>query len=264
MTGSGNDFVMVDGRLSQPGDWRPEEMKEMCARGTGVGADGLVFVSPGAEAGAARMIYYNSDGSHAAMCGNAALCSTRLAVQLGIVRGPALRLETDAGVYEARYPGQGDRAELHLTAVAAPADVPGLATAELEKKAALATVGVPHLVILMDDVEELDLPVRGKALRFDPAVGPDGANVNFISQKNGGWRMRTYERGVEAETLACGTGSVAAACALDRWGVAKLPATIHTQSGRTLDVRAKRAKDGRYDDIWLAGEARVVFRGVLT
>jgi len=264
MTGSGNDFVMVDGRLSQPGDWRPEEMKEVCARGTGVGADGLVFVSPGAESGSARMVYYNSDGSHAAMCGNAALCSSRLAVQLGIVRGPTFRLETDAGVYESRYPGQGERSELHLAAVAAPADVPDLATVDLEKKAALATVGVPHLVILMDDVEELDLLGRGKALRFDPAVGPAGANVNFISKSNGGWLMRTYERGVEAETLACGTGSVAAACALDRWGIAKLPAAIHTRSGRTLDVKAKRTKDGRYDDVWLAGEARVVFRGVLT
>ena len=113
MTGSGNDFVMVAGRLSQPGAWRPEEMKDVCARGTGVGADGLVFVSPGAEPGAARMVYYNSDGSHAAMCGNAALCSTRLAVHLGIVRGPTLKLETDAGVYEGRYPGQGERSELH-------------------------------------------------------------------------------------------------------------------------------------------------------
>lgn len=263
MTGSGNDFVMVDGRLSQPGDWRPEEMKDACARGTGVGADGLVFVSPGQEAGAARMVYYNSDGSHAAMCGNAALCSTRLAVQLGIVRGPSFRLETDAGVYEARYPGQGERAELHLAAVTAPADVPGLATDDLEKKAALAVVGVPHLVILMDDVDQLDLMGRGKALRFDPAVGPAGANVNFISKDNGAWRMRTYERGVEAETLACGTGSVAAACALDRWGVSKLPATIYTRSGRVLEVKAKRAKDGRYDDVWLAGEARLVFRGVL-
>jgi diaminopimelate epimerase len=264
MTGSGNDFVMVDGRLSQPGEWQQEEMRELCARGTGVGADGLVFVSPGAEPGAARMVYYNSDGSHAAMCGNAALCSTRLAVQLGLVRGPALRLETDAGVYEARYPGQGDRAELRLAAVAPPSDVPGLATADTEKKAALAVVGVPHLVILMDDVDQVDVAVRGKALRFDPAVGTAGANVNFISKSNGGWHMRTYERGVEAETLACGTGSVAAACALDRWGVSKLPATIYTRSGRTLDVRAKRAKDGRYDDVWLAGEARVVFRGVLT
>src|SRR5258708_19733978 len=145
------------------------------------------------------MVYYNSDGSHAAMCANAARCSARLGFQLGIVRGPSFRLETDAGVYEGRYPGQGERAELHLAAVAPPADVPGLATAELEKKAALAVVGVPHLVILMDDVDQLDLMGRGKALRFDPAVGPAGANVNFISQAHGGWRMRTYEPAPHAQ-----------------------------------------------------------------
>jgi len=116
----------------------------------------------------------------------------------------------------------------------------------------------------MDDVDQLDLMGRGKALRFDPAVGPAGANVNFISQDNGGWRMRTYERGVEAETLACGTGAVAAACALDRWGVSKLPATIHSHSGRTLEVKAKRVKDGRLRRCLAGGEAAGGIRGVLT
>src|ERR1044072_687951 len=84
MTGSGNDFVMLDGRVCTPADWSAEDMQAICARGTGIGADGLVFVGPGTHAGAARMIYYNSDGSHASMCGNAALCSTTLAAHLGI------------------------------------------------------------------------------------------------------------------------------------------------------------------------------------
>src|SRR5881296_4492645 len=112
MTGSGNDFVMVDGRHAAPGDWSPEDIRAVCARGTGVGADGLVFVSPGSAPNAVRMIYFNADGSHAAMCGNAALCSTRLAARLGIARAQGMTLETDAGSYESRCGGPGERAEL--------------------------------------------------------------------------------------------------------------------------------------------------------
>jgi diaminopimelate epimerase len=102
MTGSGNDFVFVDARDSSPEDWSAEEIQAVCARGTGVGADGIVFVGPGSAAGTTRMTYYNSDGSHAAMCGNAALCSTRLAAHLGIAPPERMSLETDAGVYESR------------------------------------------------------------------------------------------------------------------------------------------------------------------
>ncbi len=232
MTGSGNDFVMVDARVSKPDDWTPEDIRAACARGTGVGADGLVFIGPGAQPGAVRMIYFNSDGSHAAMCGNAALCSTSLAAHVGLGAPEGMDLETDAGTYQSRTAGPG-RAELHLAPVDAPAPVAGLALA---------------------------------ALRFDQAVGPEGANVNFISpgSSDGAWRMRTYERGVEAETLACGTGSVAAACALQEWGLGRLPINIVTRAGLLLEIRATRAPTGRYDDVWLAGEGRMVFRGVLT
>src|SRR3989454_2878819 len=123
MTGSGNDFVMVDARVSTPADWTPEEMQAVCARGTGIGADGIVFVGPGSHAGAARMIYYNADGSHAAMCGNAALCSTTLAAHLGVGGGgrtpDGMDLETDAGTYRSRAALAG-RAELHLAPVEPP------------------------------------------------------------------------------------------------------------------------------------------------
>src|SRR5437773_499307 len=170
MTGSGNDFVMVDGRASGPAEWSVPDIRAVCARGTGIGADGLVFVAPGAAPGVVRMAYFNSDGSRAAMCGNAALCSTQLAARLGLANGRGMSLETDAG---------------------------------------------------------------------------------------------TYERGVEAETLACGTGAVAAACAIQTWGLGTLPATIWTRSGRTLEVRARQTADGGYEDVWLVGEARLVFRGVI-
>ncbi|HZE94771.1 MAG TPA: diaminopimelate epimerase [Gemmatimonadales bacterium] len=264
MTGSGNDFVMLDARVSAPADWTAEDMQAVCARGTGIGADGVVFVGPGSKPGAARMIYYNSDGSHANMCGNAALCSTTLAVHLGVGPAAGMDLETDAGTYRSRTAEPG-RAELNLAAVDPPAAVSGLELAPGEAQAVLTRVGVPHLIVVVDDVDNVALMERGRALRFDPALAPEGANINFISvDKNSVWRMRTYERGVEGETLACGTGAVGAGCAIQEWGLGRLPITIQSRSGRTLGVRATRAQNGRYDDVWLAGEGRMVFRGVIT
>ena len=264
MTGSGNDFVMVDARVSAPADWTPEDMQAVCARGTGIGADGIVFVGPGSHPGAARMIYYNADGSHAAMCGNAALCSTTLATHLGVGTSDGMDLETDAGTYRSRTIEAG-RAELHLAPIAAPAAVPGLGLVSSERQAALSRVGVPHLIVLVDKVDDVALQERGRALRFDSALAPDGANINFISQdETGAWRMRTYERGIEGETLACGTGAVGAGCAIQEWGLGQLPINIQSRSGRILGIRATKAQGGRYDDVWLAGEGRMVFRGVIT
>ena len=264
MTGSGNDFVMIDGRHSSPAEWTPEDMRAVCARATGVGADGIVFVSP-EKPGTIRMIYHNSDGSQAAMCGNAALCATRLAAHLGMAPASGMQIVTDSGTYESRAPGALARAELHLGPVETPRTVPGLGVREPERRAALAVVGVPHLVVLVDDVEDVAVVERGRALRHDAAVGPAGANVNFLSPgpNTGEWRMRTYERGVEAETLACGTGAVAAACTLDLWQIGTLPASIVTRTGLKLDVRARRLPTDEYGDIWLTGEARMVLRGVL-
>jgi len=267
MTGSGNDFVMVDARHTTPADWSVADIRAVCARRTGIGADGLVFVGPGSRPDVVRMIYFNSDGSRAAMCGNAALCSTRLAVRLGLAHPQRMTLETDAATYESRCAtsSDGERAELHLAPVQAPAPVPGLVTAPGERQAVLGTVGVPHLVVLVDDVDRVDAVGRGSLLRSDPALGPAGANVNFISPGARGseWRMRTYERGVEDETLACGTGAVAAACAVASWGLAELPITFWTRSERRLEIRARRTSDGVYEDVWLEGEARLVVRGVI-
>src|SRR5881392_3641723 len=168
MTGSGNDFVMVDSRHTTPADWSVEDIRAVCARGTGVGADGLVFVGPGSApdgSDVVRMIYFNSDGSRAAMCGNAALCSTRLAARLGLANPQGMTLETDAGVYQSRCAGPEEGAELHLAPVPPPAPVPGLILAAGEERAVLGTVGVPHLVVLVGDVSHVDVEARGRALR---------------------------------------------------------------------------------------------------
>jgi len=266
MTGSGNDFVMVDGRISAPEEWTTADIRATCARGTGVGADGVVFLLPGSGPGSVRMIYFNSDGSRAAMCGNAALCSTRLADRLGLVGTGDMRLETDAGTYDSRIAPAPDLAGLGLAPVVPPQALEQIRLSAGERRVALGVVGVPHLVLVVEDVDRVDILGRGRELRAHPAVGPEGANVNFLSPARdaSGWQMRTYERGVEAETLACGTGSVAAACALDAWELSRLPTVIHTRSGRRLEVRATRRPSGDYGDVWLIGEARLVFRGVLS
>ncbi len=269
MTGSGNDFVMVDGRSSDPAEWAPERIAAVCDRRNGIGGDGLVFVTP-AGPGAVRMTYFNSDGSPAPMCGNAALCTTRLAARLEMVDpGATITVETDAGTYRSRCVGPDHMAELHIPDfdVPRPVDIP---TEAGEQQIVLVRVGVPHLVAVVDAVETVDVPRRGRELRFHPGAGPGGANVNFISRissDNGGhpdgaaWALRTYERGIEAETLACGTGSVAAATALAAAGAATLPLSIRTASGRQLSVSA-RLLAGSATDAWLCGEGRVVGHGI--
>ncbi|MGH7581248.1 MAG: diaminopimelate epimerase [Gemmatimonadales bacterium] len=263
MTGSGNDFVMLDGRFTSADRWPATRVAAICDRRSGVGADGLVILTPDGP-GRVRMAYWNSDGSRAAMCGNAALCSTRLSVYLEMADPGELCLLTDAGVIPARSNGVGDGAEIRLPDAEVPAAVPGLEPAAGERWLALGSVGVPHLVVRVDDIERIDLPGRGRALRFDPRLGGMGANVNFVAPAEAGgepWAIRTYERGVEAETLACGTGTVAAAIALASRGEAPLPLRFRSRGGPELLVRAELA-GGRAQDIWLGGQGRLLFRAV--
>ncbi len=263
MTGSGNDFIMLDGRFTEAARWPATRVAAICDRRSGVGADGLVILTPDAP-GRVRMTYWNSDGSRAALCGNAALCSTRLAVYLELAEPGDLCLLTDAGVVPARCGGEGDRAEIRLPDVELPGGVPELETGPGERWLALGTVGVPHLVVRVDDLEAVDLPGRGRALRFDPATGLEGANVNFVAPgiaSGEPWRIRTYERGVEGETLACGTGTVAAAIALAARGEAPLPVRFRSRGGPELLVRAELS-GALAMDIWLGGQGRLLFRGV--
>ena len=135
-----------------------------------------------------------------------------------------------------------------------------------EHQAWLGLVGVPHLIVLVDDVDRLDVAERGRQLRFNPALGAEGANVNFISPPTGPgkpWLIRTYERGVEGETLACGTGTVAAALLLVQVGRTRLPLVFASRSGSQLSVRATPTTEGGFRDVWLQGEGRSVFEGVL-
>lgn len=262
MTGSGNDFVVLDGRTERLDRWPAGRIVATCDRRRGVGADGLVLLTPEA-AGRVRMDFYNSDGSRAAMCGNAALCSTRLSAHLGLAPAEGMCLSTDAGLVQTRCVGDGDTAEIHLPGVPVPERLQQVQLEQGERGLWLGTVGVPHAVVLVDDLEAVDLPGRGRALRFDRSMGPTGANVNFVQSNGPGWAIRTYERGVEGETLACGTGTVAAALAVASAGLAALPSTWRTRSGEPLTVSATIA-GGRADDLWLRGQGRLVFTGQLT
>jgi diaminopimelate epimerase len=265
MTGSGNDFVMIDGRTSNPADWSRESIARVCDRRNGIGGDGLVFVTPVAP-DTVRMTYFNSDGSPAPMCGNAALCSTRLAARLEMADPARMTLVTDAATFSTRCVGPGHMAELHLPDGEVPRPIAS-AMAAGERWIRLGTVGVPHVVVLVEEISAVDVMGRGRTLRFDPLCGPGGANVNFIGPLSAGssgdpeWALRTYERGIEAETLSCGTGTVAAALALASVGVAGLPLMVRSSSGRNLSVSA-RLDESLARDIWLAGEGRIVGQGV--
>jgi diaminopimelate epimerase len=263
MTGSGNDFVMLDGRATRPDQWSPARVRALCDRRNGIGADGLVILTPGTP-GTVRMSYWNSDGSHGAMCGNAALCSGRLSVDLELVPPGEFCLLTDAGMVQVISQNHSDEAEISLPDVDLPKDLPDVGTVSGERWLSLGSVGVPHVVVRVDDVERADVLGRGRHLRSDPSTGPMGANVNFIGREPTGqspWLIRTFERGVEGETLACGTGTVAAALALASRAEAELPLRFRSRGGPELTVRAS-LEGARATNIWLAGQGRLLFRGV--
>ncbi|GAC1516879.1 MAG: diaminopimelate epimerase [Gemmatimonadaceae bacterium] len=257
LTGSGNDFVFFDARHRQ--DERladPAFVATVCARGTGVGADGVVILEA-AESADARMRYFNSDGSAAALCGNAALCTVRLLTTLGASHS-AVAFESDAGLVRGRL--VGGRPQIDLPAVTAAADQTGIASRDGEERIGFAVAGVPHLVVLVRDPSAVDVPRRGRDLRNHRSLA-EGANVNFVGPAGADGRaIRTYERGVEGETLACGTGAVATAALLVRWGLDRSPVRLRTRSGQVLTVAIGASQASATS---LAGEGRIVFTGEL-
>jgi diaminopimelate epimerase len=260
MSGSGNDFVMVDARREPAGRLAEAAVvQRVCARGTGVGADGIVFLEP-SEKAALRLIYLNADGSRADFCGNATLCTTRLAVELGAAPAAGFNIETDSGLVAARI--KGDRPEIDLPAVHGVQLDSAFELERGERRMGFALVGVPHLVILCDDVSTVDVVGRGRPLRNHRSLS-QGANVNFVARRpDGGWRIRTYERGVEGETLACGSGSVATGILLAAWGEAEAPIDLETASGRVLSITLRRTEGEWHPS--LSGEGRVVYQAQLS
>lgn len=256
MTGSGNDFIFVDA-IQEPASElkKPERIRALCARRTGIGADGLVLLESDAET-AFRMSYFNRDGSAGAMCGNAALCATRLGTELGVAAPEGFSFETDCGHVTARL--REGQPEIDLQPVHTVSTDAALELEPGERRIGFTEVGVPHLVLLCEDVDAVDPASRGAQLRSHPRLA-DGANVNFVSSGARGWRYRTYERGVEGETLACGTGAIAAAILLAEWALAGPETVFTTRSGLELGVRLARRDRSWYPS--LSGEGRLVFIG---
>ncbi|HUR22002.1 MAG TPA: diaminopimelate epimerase [Vicinamibacterales bacterium] len=259
MSGSGNDFVFVDTRSEPPGALASREViGAICSRGTGIGADGVCFFAQ-SDTATVKLIYLNADGSRADLCGNASLCTARLARELGVVKDREFTIETDAGVLGARF--VDGRPEIDLLPAKDIRSNAELSLKPGEGRMGFALVGVPHLVITVEDLDSVDVVGRGGPLRRDPSLKA-GANVNFVqAAADGSFRYRTYERGVEAETLACGTGAVAIAVLLADWGLAKSPVRITTRSGRALQVRLSGPRSSAIPS--LSGEARLVYRGQL-
>jgi diaminopimelate epimerase len=257
MSGSGNDFVFVDTRHEEAGPLASREVVgSICSRGTGIGADGVCFFDSSKRA-TIRLIYLNADGSRADLCGNATLCTARLARELGVVSTEEFTIETDSGVLAARF--RDNNPEIDLLPVTQVKTDAGIPLVPGEQQMGFALAGVPHLVIPVDDLDAVDVVGRGRRLRNHPSL-KSGANVNFVKAAGGGtFQYRTYERGVEAETLACGTGAVAAAVLLTTWGLAKGSVQLQTRSGRNLMVRLTGQPGSATPS--LSGEARLVYRG---
>jgi diaminopimelate epimerase len=253
-SGAGNDFIMIDNRR---GAFEPtrERIAAMCARRISVGADGLVLVEPSAQA-AVRMRYYNADGGEAEMCGNGARCFVAYCRTLGMETSP-LVFETMERVLSGWTEGDTVRIEMGEvkdTRLNLALDVEGATY-----HAHFTNTGVPHAVVFCDDVDRIAVDRVGRAIRWHAAFQPAGANANFVSiGKDGELHVRTYERGVEGETLACGTGVVAAAVIAHLVADVAPPVAVHVRSGDMLTVSFRREGDA-FADVTLAGPAVHVF-----
>ena len=260
VAGGGNDFLLfeADGRVLSNEDRR--RLSLVCRRGLSVGADGALFLSPGGGAGRLRLDYYNADGGLASFCANGTRCAARYAVRHGLASGEPV-LETGWGPIPARVDDL--RVTLRLPPLPAPEpDVP-VGGEGLPSTATPMCVGVPHLVVFVEgSLAALPIERLGPPLRRHPAL-PDGANVNFVKVEGRGLAIRTFERGVEAETLACGSGVVASAVVAASQGRVSPPVSCSTRSGVSFTV-AFSPGGGATTDATLTGDAREIFTAELT
>ncbi|MFP4228123.1 MAG: diaminopimelate epimerase [Salinivenus sp.] len=265
MHGAGNDFVVVDNRWYRFSD---EELSDLaaawCPRRYGIGADGLLALAPSDTSDVAyRMRYVNADGSWATMCGNGARCLARFAVDAGL-GDPEFQFDSDAGRYRVAVPPDNhDPVRLYVPAPTRLTADPQLETDPPEGLHALHFVhtGTEHLVAFVSEVKAVPVEAWGRRLRHDPALKPTGANVNFVEATADGLRMRTYEKGVEAETPSCGTGVLAAATVAVAAGrVSPGRVAVHTPGG-SLSVGVPEADE---EPPWyLEGPVVTTFRGTL-
>ncbi len=271
MNGAGNDFVVLDNRTRQLTLDAPAIVR-LCDRHRGVGADGVLLVEPADADSPAdfRMRYFNADGGEAEMCGNGARCFARYAGRLSAATDDAshpregLSFQTQAGVIHAHLDGKSVR--LEMSRPTDGRDLGGLQLADDQHfpLAYFLNTGVPHVVVPVPDVETVDVHPLGRAIRYHERFAPKGTNANFIEAVSRDQIiLRTYERGVEGETLACGTGATAAALVhadLNGWQGAGTVA-VRVRSGDTLHIGFERTGPFQFEKVTLGGPADFVFNG---
>jgi len=261
MSGAGNDFVVF--LLTELGAF-PESawsglFCRICRRGLSAGADGVIVLAD--QGSLVEMRYFNADGREAELCGNGTRCAARYAVEF-LGKASPVFLKTRSGVIRSEVTGETVRLEVPCFALGERDEeivVEGGSTVTGRR----IEVGVPHFAVECESVDGIEVEKLGRAIRHNSAFSPRGTNVDFYSVEGGvAIRIRTYERGVERETLACGTGAVAVAlCAYYRQRVA-FPVTVHTGSGEELVVEAS-TEDSRPKKVFLSGPARFVYRARL-
>lgn len=261
LAGGGNDFVVIDNRSGRIQD-ASGLTRRICTRALSVGGDGLILIEGSARA-TFRMRYYNSDGSLAAFCANGTRCAARFAF-LNVIAGRRMTIETDAGLVGAEV-GDGATITLSLPAPEFFRKDRPLQIGTTAVRGSSIVVGVPHYVaFLKRDLWSQDIEPLGRAIRNHPDLAPDGANVNFVTVRDRHMiEIRTYERGVEGETLSCGSGIVASVSVSAHFGRVDSPVRVLTRSGIVLEVSFQK-EPGFVSDVKLRGDARLIFKSSIT
>ena len=261
LEGAGNDFLGLDGRAGGF-KLKRQQIADLCDRRRGVGADGVLVVEKPKVRGADfRMRYYNSDGGEAEMCGNGARCFALLARAVSGRKGNELRVQTQAGLLTLRTSGQ--EVQVSMTEPTKLRLGRKLVVAGRKLAVDFLNTGVPHAVLFVRSVRSIDVAKQGRAIRYHSAFAPSGTNVNFVEIGRGNRiHVRTYERGVEGETLACGTGVVAASILSNLRRGLRPPIQVATRGGDNVRVGFSM-ENGHARKVTLQGPARIVYRGVL-
>ena len=260
MSGSGNDFILIDNRDRElDREINPDIIQKICRRKMSVGADGFILIE-NSQTVDFKWRFFNSDGSLAEMCGNGARCAARFAF-LNHIAGNEMAFETDAGIIYATV--LQDSVKIRMPSPSDSEEGISLTVGGSAMEMCHINTGVPHVVIFVDDIDGVELVRLGREIRFHERFSPAGTNVNVVCVKPGEpVAIRTYERGVEDETLACGTGAVAAAAVTaHRFGHGS-PLRIRTRSGGFLTVHFEK-ENGRFTHVFLEGDARIIYRGQL-
>lgn len=263
MAGAANDFVVLDNRDGAYANASPEWIRKICTPRFAVGADGLMLLSSAPDADYA-MRYFNADGSEAEMCGNGARCLARFAVLTGACpEGRPLTFTAASGRYQAEV--QGAMVRLRMIPPAAFEQDIRLELTTGARSVDFTNTGVPHAVFFTEHLAEEPVDSLGREVRRHARFQPAGTNVNFcqVIDRNH-MAVRTYERGVEAETLACGTGVAACALLAARRGLVDSPVQVATASGVVLEMAFTASNHGGFSEVYQRGEARLVFWGELS